>query len=614
MLEFKALGDGREICTAAFDVTQAPSVDPVTFEIVKNRTQTIAAEMGLSVLRTAHSILFAETKDFSCALFDAHGHMVAMADYLPNHQGQMQSTISGLASEVGLENLREGDIYMMNDATFGGGHCQDVTLFAPIFHDGEMIAIAGCIVHHIDMGGMAPSSYCPEATEIYQEGMRFPPTTKLYDRGELRRDILNIFRTNVRLPESQVGDLMAQVAGVRTGMRRLQETAERYGTATVKDVLQLMQVHSAQSTRQFIGSLPDGVYEAEDCLDGDGITDRSYRIHCRLTVRGQEIEVDFSGTDSQALGFVNSYWGNTASGVYVALMMHIPDDVPKNFGVFSPVTIVTRRGTLLNPAVGAPLGACTTEAGHLITDVVHRCLGQANPERYTASWGANHGLHMFWGVDPRTSRRYVGFATEAGAVGGGARPTSDGWPTASMRSSNVTIANVELMEAEHPVLYKRRRLPADTEPGGGGPGRFRGGSSCEYEFEPYRAPLRFSTIFGRHRTPPTGVKGGAPGSLAQVVIKDARTGEVKRVLPNKVLNVPLELGESVWVVPASGGGYGPALERDPQAVLADWQLGFTTVEGARQHYGVVIDPRTRQVDVQATAEDRRERFVSGSRH
>lgn len=600
MFRFEKLDDGRECCSATLSSSSQPQVDPVTFEIIKNRANAIAAEMGLSVLRTAHSVLFAETKDFSCAIFDSQGQLVAMADYLPNHQGQMQSTISGLMLEVGRDKFADGDIFMMNDATFGGGHCQDLTLFAPVFEQGQLVAIVGCVVHHIDMGGMAPSSYCPEATEIYQEGMRFPPTTKLYDKGELRQDILNIFQTNVRLPEPQHGDLMAQVAGCRTGARRIGEMVERYGMKSVMDTLQLMQVHAAQRTRKFLASLPDSTYEAEDRVDGDGISDRSFRIHCRATIEGDSVTFDFSDSDAQAQGFINSYWGNTAAGVYVALMMHIPADVPKNFGVFTPVRIIARRGTIVNPTPGAALGACTTEPGHIITDIVHRCLGQANPERYTGTWGANHGVHMFWGDDPFSGKRYVGFATDAGAVGGGGRPNADGWPTASMRAANVTIANVEVMEAEHPILYKRRRLPSDGESGAGGPGKYRGGQSCEYEFEPIGNPIRFSAIFGRFRTPPAGVMGGECGSLARISIRDAFSGKVKKELPNKVLNVLLEPGESVWVVSASGGGYGNPRERDPGKILEDYELGFTTVEIARKTYRAVIDPLTKAIDASET--------------
>ncbi|MBI4318556.1 MAG: hydantoinase B/oxoprolinase family protein [Chloroflexi bacterium] len=606
--------DGKiDRVTASLSHQEVSHVDPVTFEIIKNRTNAIVAEMGLSVLRTAHSVLFAESKDFSCAVFDAEGHLVGMAEYLPAHQGQMQSTLDGVIRAVGIEGFKEGDVFMTNDALHGGCHPQDLTVFAPIYWQGTLIGIAGCIVHHVDMGGMAPSSYCPEATELFQEGIRFPPTTKLFEQGRLRQDILNIFLANIRTPVPQKGDLMAQVAGCHTAIRRVLEMVEKYGIDAVRDTFLMVQHYSERRTREMFEALPDGEFETVDYLDGDGIVDRSYKIRCAMTIEGGRATFDLTGSDEQAKGFVNSYLGGTAASLYVAIMCHLPPDVPKNYGIFAPIEIIAEKGTIVNPYPIAPLGACTTESGQVITEVARQCLGKADPPLATGCWGGNLGVHLIWGVDSRTNKSYVGLVPEALGVGGGARATMDGWPSSSsVRGANITIPNVEITEAEYPILYRHRRLPADFEKGGGGPGRYRGGASCTYEIEPIGNQLHYSMILGRYRNPPMGVFGGGPGSFSAVTVKNAQTGEVLRSVPTKVLGEVLELGESLEVIPPSGAGYGSPLERDPQMVLEDVRLGYSSIRSARDLYGVVINPDTLEVDLAATAKLRQSLLPPGA--
>lgn len=589
----ESLDDRRERCWAPLSEAELPAVDPVTLEIVSNRLNAIAAEMGVSLLRTAHSILFAESKDFSCALFDVEGHMISMAEYLPAHQGGMQSSLTGVIREVGLEAFREGDIFMVNDALYGASHSQDLTLFAPVHYRGQLVAIAGNLMHHIDMGGMAPSSYCPNATEIYQEGIRFPPTTRLFEKGELRRDILNILLTNIRCPEAQRGDLFAQVAAGNTARRRLDELCEKYGPQVVRDVCRLVKHHTAERTRSMIAELVPGKYRAEDFVDGDGLSNKAYRIRCQLAVQPGKLVFDFTGSDNQAPGFVNSYWGSTAASVYVAVMCHLALEVPKNYGVFVPVEIIAEKGTIVNPDSGAPLGACTTEPGHVITDVAHACLGQAHPSKASGSWGGNLGVHNIWGKNPRTGKPFVGVFSDAMGVGGGGRNGFDGWHPASLRGSHVTLPNVEIVENEYPILYRYRRLVNDAETGGAGAGKFRGGSSVAYEIAPLGGLLSFSLVMGRFQHPPLGIFGGKPGSLSRVEIY--REGELKNKINSKTVGQVLEPGDSLLIVPPCGGGYGPPFERDPQMVREDVLLGYSTLQTARDVYGVVLDPVTLEI-------------------
>ncbi|MBE3586028.1 MAG: hydantoinase B/oxoprolinase family protein [Thermoanaerobacter sp.] len=598
----------RYYCTLSHETV--PEVDPVLLEIVKNRLFAIANEMGAAVHSTAHTPIFAETKDFSCAVFDHEGHMVGMGEFLPGHQGAMQYHLEALIDTVGWENIHEGDVFMSNDALYGGGHTPDLSLFHPVYFQGELIGFAGCVVHHLDMGGIAPISISPRATELYQEGVRFPPTTKLFEGGKLREDILNIFLTNVRMPEPQRGDLMAQVHGVKVGAVRLQELAARYGVKTLKNIYIALHHYAEAKVRSLIAAMPDGVYEGEDFVDGDGQTDKSYRVKCAMIVRGDRLTFDFSGTDPQAKGFINSRWGNVVAHSYSALMAMLPD-CPKCYGSMVPMDLITERGSLLNCNPGAAIGACSTETGHLVHNLVWYCLSLANPDLGSGVWAGAWGFQFMFGTDPRTGKPFIALLQSAGGGGGGGRKTLDGWPTACQKCSNVTMPNIEIEEQYWPLLYRYRRICKDENFPGSGAGRRRGGMGVEYEVSPVGTVVECTSLCTKFYTPVHGVFGGRGGHPARAELRDARTGKTIKILPSKFQGEKITPDQTIYWAMTGGGGYGSPLEREPWLVREDVIDEYITLETARNVYGVVINPATFEIDYKATEKLRQKMKAQG---
>jgi N-methylhydantoinase B len=590
---------------------EVPAIDPIFMEIVKNRMFAMANEMGVALHRTAHTPIFAETKGFACAVFDHSARMIGMGDFLPGHQGAMQTTLEILRRSLEPEGMVPGDVYMVNDSMYTGGKVPDVSLYSAVELGGELVGYVGCIVHHIDMGGIAPSSISPKATEIYQEGIRFPPGTRLVEGGELRKDILGIFLTNVRLPEAQRGDLMAQVNAVQVGRHRLEEIARRHGVARLRDAFTAIQHYARRAVEALLQSWPDCEHEADDWVDGDGQSDRLFRVHCRMTKKDGRVTFDFRGTDEQAPGFINCHWGNTAAHSYSALMAMLPD-CPKVFGAMVPMDLLAEKGSLINAGPRAAIGASSTESGHLIHNVVWYLLSQATPELGSGVWAGAWAFQFLWGTDPRTGRYFICLLQSAGGGGGGARRDLDGWTNACQKCSNVTMPNIEIEEQYWPILYLSRGQCAERDFPGTGAGRSRGGLGIAYEVSPRGTDLQLTSLTTKYTTEVHGVFGGRGGHPAHGEIRDRATGTAKEVLGPKVQGRALAADESIAWAMTGGGGYGDQLERDPQKVLVDIIDEYVTLESARDVYGVVIDPERWEVDVAATAALRAERAAEAA--
>ncbi len=583
-MPIEKLGENLEKYFHPLSLVEPPRVNPIDFEIIKNRLNTIANEMGAAVHSTAHSLLFSEAKDFACALFDYEGHLVGMGEFLPGLQGAMQSNVDGIIAAEGWDAFKEGNVLMSNDPLHGGSHPPDLMLFHPIYWEHEFVGIAGCTVHHVDMGGAAPSTWYPLATDIFQEGIRFPPGTKLYEGGKLRKDILNIFLTNIRVPETSRGDLMAQVAACHLGAGRMCELAQKYGARTLKDVSIAIHHLAAKRIRALIERMPAGIYTSEDYVDDDGHDDRSFKVKCAMTVSGGRLLLDFSGTDKQAKGFINSHWGTTSANCYAALMSMDPD-CPRCYGATTPVEIIAEKGTLVNCASSAPVMASTTEAGAAIHNVVWNCLSQANPAQGSGIWTGSLDTAIFYGVNPRTRRFAICNLTSV-IGGGGARQSLDGWPVAHAKAANSSLPNVEIHEAFWPLIYKFRRIVPEKDVPGSGAGTHRGGLGLEFEVAPLDGPMKLQTRANHVYHPTAGVFGGLGGHPGCMEIRDAKTDEVKKRLRPKGLDYLLEPGKDVlFSRTPGGGGYGPPSQRDPALVEQDLLEEFVSPETARKVYG-----------------------------
>lgn len=558
-------------------MTKNEKTDPITVEVIRNSLESAVAETGVTITKLAHSLIFAECKDFSVAIFTADAELLALAQYIAAHQGGMKTNIDAVLRIIGKENLFPGDVVMTNDPYLGGLHSQDLMLIMPLFNKGQLIAFTGCVAHRTDMGGMTPGSFCPGATEIYQEAIRFP-CIKLVEKGKLREDIMRIYQTNVRLPDDQIADTRAQLAALKQCEKAVTRLVDKYGVdvflASVKQILDL----SERRARIEVEKIPDGVYTYTDYTEHDGITDRDWKIQVAVEIKGSDIFVDFTGTDEQAAGFINCAPYLTIPKTWQALMYWVDPDIPKNQGLYRPFKkIYAPKGTIVNPNYPAPVSGCPCDSGGIILDAVLSALTKASPERGWATWSMAAAGVSFVGIHPETGKRFIYVNLDGLGSGGGARPFADGWLASHVESSNMRIPSVEITEKHIPIRYIRRELVTDN----GGDGKFRGGPGlvCEYEI---LSPMVMNVWLLRQRHPAPGAAGGLAGGpcYASVTID----GQEKK-LPQKAVGVSLKAGDRLTLCNYGGGGYGNPKDRDPQMIKNDLREGLISLEKARKVYG-----------------------------
>lgn len=570
-------------------------LDPVTLEVVRHRLDSIADEMEVVLLKSAHSSIVKEGLDASSALFDLQGETVAQAAAIPIHLGCLIPAVRAVLGRFPPERMRPGDVYIINDPYSGGTHLPDITLVLPVFYGGRPVALGCTMAHHQDVGGKTPGSIPPDATEIFQEGLRIPPL-KLYDAGEPVEPVWEMVRANVRIPEVVLGDLRAQVAAGRVALRRITELMEEMGPETVLDAMQALLEQAEAMTRATLRGIPDGTYTFVDYLDCDGIDmDRPVRIQATVTIRGDECLVDFAGTSPQVRGPFNATPSSALSAVYYMVRAVTDPSIPNNSGCYRPVRVHLPEGSLVNPRPPAPVNSRTATIKRL-ADVLHGAMVQAIPHRLPAASSGELLVMAMGGVDPLTGRPYV--TSELLAGGMGARPSADGIDAIETDVTNCMNIPAEALEMDFPIRIRAWRLRTDS----GGAGRYRGGLGVEKVFEVSRGRATFSYRGERHTTRPWGVLGGraGEGAWASLVRRDGTTTPV----PSKAI-LALEEGDRLVVATAGGGGYGDPLERPPEAVLQDVVDGRVSPRQAREVYGVVVRGDPPYLDAGATARLRR---------
>ena len=493
------------------DSGPAGRIDPVTLEVVRMRLEAVVEEMGATMLRTAHSTIFYESRDFSVALLDAEGDLVAMGQFIPHHQGGMQAALKSILREKGTSNMRPGDIYLTNDAYAGGTHTQDLNIFMPVFDGEDLVMFCGSTAHQIDIGGMVVGSYCVGATSIFQEGIRFP-RIKIGEDGEIFDDFMRLFQINVRLPEQEKGDLLAMLASLKVATASVKPVISRYGAKRFKSILAEILDVAERRVRAELEKFPRGTFEFVDYIDHDGVNDDVYEMKVTLTFKGDRVVADFTGTHRQTEGFINaSYWNSLAS-TYAGFFLFLNPEIPRNAGFFRPIEVVIPEGTILNPIPPAPIGGSTTEAGGRVYDLVIGALSKAVPDLALGTWS------MMWlgvclsGAMPKSGDPYIHWILDGLGTGGGARARNDGMNATCIAASNVLIPNVEIEEDNYPVRYLRREIKADT----GGAGRQRGG--CALETEILMENDCQCTVLGSRfeRAPAQGIHGGRPGAPSAI--------------------------------------------------------------------------------------------------
>ncbi|MDO8476333.1 MAG: hydantoinase B/oxoprolinase family protein [Candidatus Rokubacteria bacterium] len=569
-------------------------IDPILLEVLRNRLDTIADEMELTLLKSAASPIVKEGLDASAALFNTQGETIAQAAAIPIHLGALQFAARRLVRAFPPARMRDGDAYLLNDPYDGGTHLPDITLAVPVFSEGQAVALACTMCHHQDVGGRTPGSVPTDATELYQEGIIIPPT-QLFRAGELDENLFGLLTRNVRLPDVFTGDLMAQVAAGRLGGIRLRELFATHGTQIVLDYIEELLTRGETLTRQGIEAIPDGEYRFEDYLDNDGVElDRRVKIAVTLRVRGSSMTFDFTGTDPQVRGPFNSVPASTLSAVYYAIRAISDPSVPNNGGCFRAVDAVLPEGTVVNPWPPAPV-SCRTATIKRIADTILGALVRALPHRMPAANSGTLLVMALGGSDPHTGRPFV--ASELAAGGMGARPRKDGIDAIETDVSNCMNIPVESVEMGFPLRIPRAGLWTDS----GGAGQFRGGLGLEKVFEATTTDVMVSHRGERFASAPWGLHGGAPGRCARAFIlrKDGRREE----LPSKKMIV-LHAGDQLWEYIAGGAGYGDPLDRDPELVLSDVLDRKVSLEAAREAYGVVLMPEGGALDELGTKECR----------
>jgi len=530
-------------------------VDAAELEIFKNLFHSAAEEMGAALRRSAFSPNIKERRDYSCAVFDGQGRVVAMGDHMPVHLGSMPMSVAAALDSL---ELGPGDIAMLNDPYAGGTHLPDITLAMPVWpalrgteakpRRAKPTFFVANRAHHADVGGAQPASM-GLSREIYQEGLRVPPVA-LARAGTIQRDVLAILLANVRTPREREGDLMAQVAACRLGERRLQELLQRYGTARTEFHLEALQKYSAHLMKEALAKIPPGVYAAEDCLDDDGYGREPIRLRVAIKIARGRAEVDFEGTSHQCPGSVNAVFAITYSAVFYVFRCLLGEDVPACAGLMDPIEVRAPDGSVLNARPPAAVAAGNVETSQRIVDVLLRALAPALPERIPAASSGTMNNLSFGGTDPRTGEPFAYYETIAGGMG--ARPSADGLSGVHTHMTNSLNTPIEALESAYPVRIRRYSLRS----GSGGAGRFHGGEGVVREIE-FLTQVRGSILSDRRRFGPYGLAGGEPGKPGknQLIVR----GRV-RALPGKVaFSAPR--GSVLRVETPGGGGWGKGSSR-----------------------------------------------------
>lgn len=524
-------------------------IDPITLEVLRHALASVAEEMNANLIRSAYSPNIKERRDCSSALFDAHGELVAQAESIPVHLGAMPFSVRAALEAV--REWHEGDVVVLNDPYLGGAHLPDITFVAPAFAGGNLVAFVACRAHHADIGGPAPGSLTPRATEIYGEGLRIPPV-RLWRRGALDDDLQRLLLLNVRTPEERWGDLRAQYAACRTGIARVRDLVVRYGTELLGEGMAAVLDYSERRMRAEIGRLPQGRAGFADALDDDGAGSGRIPIRARVEVRGEGVRVDFAGSAPQVQGPVNAVFAVTASAVYYALRAVTDPTIPPNAGCYRPIEIRAPEGSIVNPRPPAPVVGGNLETSQRIVDVVLGALAQLVPERVPAAGQGTMNNVAIGATDPRTGRPYAFYETIAG--GAGARPTGDGVDGIHTHMTNTLNTPVEALELAYPLRVERYELRSGT----GGRGRFRGGDGIRRDLTPLGHTAHVSLLTDRRAGRPYGLAGGEPGAPGENVL--VRDGEEIH-LPGKT-ELDLHAGETLSIRTPGGGGYGPPQNKE----------------------------------------------------
>ncbi len=565
-------------------------IDGITLEVMKNAFHTIAEEMGITLIRTALSTNIKDRMDCSTAVYTKEGELVAQAEHVPLHLGLMPSVVKEVLKIYPTETLKQGDAILINDPYISGSHLPDIFMISPVFYDGELVAIAGNIAHHVDVGGLTPGSMSVKATEIFQEGLRLPGV-KISEAGVMNDDLLRLIKTNVRTSKEVVGDIYAQLAANHVAEKRMVDLIDRYSVEHIHLSMKEIMEYSDRRMRAAIKAVPNGSYQFHDVIEGDGIHNHMIDVNVNVLIGNEEIEVDFNGTSKQAKGPVNSTPGVTNACVYYAIKSVLDPEVPPNAGAYKSIKITAPKGTIVNPNFPAPVSNANLNTSQRITDTIFGALAQILPEESMAACSGTMNGFAIGGFNPEINDYFSYVETYGG--GQGALNTIDGMDGVHTNMTNTLNTPVEVIEQAFPFIVNRYGLVN----GSGGAGRHRGGLGLLREIKLLGDDFTVTLMTDRQKVSPWGLFGGKEGQTSACTFMTPE-GEMEELNSKVTMTVPK--GSAIILSTSGGGGYGSPLERDPKLVKKDVVYGNVTVEQACEQYGVVINEENQTVDEQKT--------------
>lgn len=572
----------------------AGASDPITLEIIKNALSSVADEMALVILRSAYSPIVRDSMDYSSAICDREGEIIAQGLTNPVHLGSFPDVMRLIVGNHS-DAMRPGDAFLVNDPYGGGGmHLPDIFLIKPIYVDGQLEAFAATVVHHADVGGIAPGSMGIQATEVFQEGLRIP-IVKLFEGGTLNQTVISFLEANSRTPIDLRGDLSAQIASVEACERAMAELVRKYGSAPFRSHLTELHAYAERLMRQEIARMPDGVYEHEDFVDGLGEHPEPIRFKVRITIAGEEVEIDWAGTSLQVKGAINGPMPITNSVALTSIRCAIGTDIPNFAGYMRPVKIIAPLGTIVNPVLPAACAARGVIAYRML-DTLFGALAQVPGSRIPALGEGGPSVVSFSGW--RDGKAWLITDGILGTWGG--RATQDGVEGISSPGANLSNQPIELIEARLPLKVLRYGFALDS----GGAGEHRGGLATVRAYELTAEEGTLNLRSDRRDHLPAGASGGLPGSPSLSFLVQDGKERLLPVMPMETITVTK--GSRLVHIAAGGGGHGNPGRRDPAAVLDDVRNDRITLAMARLIYGVAISDDGSEIDVVQTARMRAE--------
>ena len=567
-------------------------LDPITAEIIRGAMETIAYEMATHVSLTATTPILNQSNERNATILDASGALAALSVGIPQFMLSSTLPVRFALEFFGPGGLHDGDVLVANDPYHGGGHLPDYNVFAPVFHAGELVLIASIQCHHADTGGGMPGGYNADAPDIWAEGVRFP-ALKLYERGGERRDLTYFMRVNNRTP-TFVGDLRAQVGAAQLGVRRLQEVLARHGTATVRRAVEEMIELAARRFREEVRRWRDGVYESDVYVDHDPKGNPDIHLHCTVTVKGDRLKIDFTGSDARPEIQAYSSFGNTRGYVVAQLASMMDPTIPKNEGFFRSIELVVPEGCCLNPPPGRSVAAGTHHPGTEVGEAIAKALEPVIPDRCCPQIYKIGMPTVIFGTDPRTGRLFIDNSADTIAAHCNAVRGQDGWGSMNVSFGNLIRATAEINES----IFPQRQLARDYATDSGGAGEFRGGPGTLYRKQLTAPATVYTYVVGR-KYPMPGIAGGKPGAPNRL---ELRVGGAREEAGNTTRLVPHEAGEAIAYHYGGGGGWGDPLDRDPVKVLEDVLDEYVSQRSARDDYGIVLTGSLEDLDLALDAE------------